>query len=277
MYGRLALFIISALLAAPLSAAASTVTSLPIPPSGASATFRFATAVSTPKGRHAGSGTITIKHTQGRSLTLTVQSDDGKTKTIPLVVNSDGSVGPDPSAPPMASDQPDAAARAFMADLTLAAHVGMAARKNAPATGFDVPVKLTPIGDGAPVSTQLHMTGTMGGAQYAGSVQGNTMTTLPQKGGLDPSALAKSAGVGALDHGFTPAGRAAVAVAMHRREQEQTQNPSPVPDAMALTVTTHLTNGRFREIDGSQDDSVTLHHVAVKIVSTWSFTKTSSP
>ena len=80
----------------------------------------------------------------------------------------------------------------------------------------------------------------MGGAQYAGSVQGSTTTTLPQKGRLDPGSLAKSAGVGALDHGFTPAGRAAVAVAMHRREQEQTQTPSPVPDTMALTMTTHL-------------------------------------
>jgi len=277
MYGRLVLFIISSLVAGVISVGASPVASSAIPPHGASAAFRFSTTVTTPKGRHAGSGTITIKHTQGRSLTLTVQSDDGKTKTIPLVVNSDGSDEPDPSAPPMALDQQDAAARVFMADLTLAAHVGMAARKNAPAAGFDVPVKLTPIGDGAPVSTQLHMTGTMGGAQYAGSVQGNTTTTLPQKGGLDPSSLAKSAGVGALDHAFTPAGKAAVAVVMHRREQQQQQNPSPLSDAMALTVTTHLTNGRFHEIDGTQDDSVTIHHVAVKIVSTWSFTKTSSP
>ncbi|MBV9148829.1 MAG: hypothetical protein JO024_03115, partial [Candidatus Eremiobacteraeota bacterium] len=253
MYGRLALFVISALVASAVAAGASPVTSSAIPPNGASATFRFSTAVSTPKGRHAAGGTLTIKHTQGRSLTLTVQSDDGTMKTIPLAVSADGTIAPDASAPPSATDQPDAAARAFMADVSLAAHVGMAARKNAPAANFTVPVTLTPVGDGTPIATQLRMTGTMGGAQYAGSTQGSTMTTLPAGGGLDPVALAKSIGVGAIaHHALTPAGAAVFAIVRHHRKKEEKQAAAgPVPDAIVLTVTTHMTSGRFHEIDGT--------------------------
>ncbi len=250
-----------------------------IPPNGASATFRFTTSVATPKGRHTGSGTLTVKHTQGRSLTVTVVSDDGTSKTIPLTVTADGSIAPDPSAPPSASDQPDAAARAFMADVSLAAHVGMAARKSAPAASFTVPVTLTPAGNGTPVATQLHMTSTMGGAQYAGSTQGTTMTTLPSGGELDPVALAKSIGVGAIaHHALTPAGAAAFAIVRHhRKKQEQKAASGPVSDTMTLTVTAHMSKGRFHEIDGSQDDTVKVASKTAKIVSTWAFTKTSPP
>src|SRR5580704_18050360 len=97
----------------------------PFPAAGAQAVFRFTTSVTTPKGKQGGSGTIALKHTEGRALTMTVHSDDGSPpKTIALVINGDGSVSPDPNAPqPAATTAPDAAARAFMADVTLAAHV----------------------------------------------------------------------------------------------------------------------------------------------------------
>ena len=275
---RWPLAVAAAICVSAIGASASPLPMSAIPPNGASATFRFSTAVATPKGRHASGGTLTVKHTQGRSLTLTVQSDDGTTKTIPLAVGADGAVTPDPSAPPAQNDQPDAAARAFMADVSLAAHVGMAARKYAPSSSFTIPVTLTPVGDGAPVSSQLRMMSAMGGAQYAGSTQGSTTTTLPSGGNLDPLALAKTIGVGALTHGFTPVGRVAVGLIMHHRKKEEKKAASgPVPDAIALTVTTHLMNGRFHEIDGTQDDKVTIAHQATKIVSTWSFTKISPP
>jgi len=250
-------------------------------PSAGSATFRFSTTVETPKGKHFGGGTITLKHTQGRSITVTVQSDDGKTKTIPLIVNEDGSVAPDPAAPaPAATDQPDAAARAFMADVTLAAHVGIAARKNAPAATFDVPVTLTPVGDGTPVPTHLHLTGSQGAAgvaRYAGSVSANTLTKLPPGGGLDPAALAKTVGVGAIAHAaFGPAGRVATAVAMHHQKKEEKKAASGLlADAIKLSVTTELAAGRFRDIDGTQDDVVNIGNKKVTIHSTWTFTKTS--
>lgn len=241
--------------------------------------FRFTTSVTTPKGKHSGSGTITLKHTEGRALTMTVHSDDGSApKTIALVINGDGSVSPDPSAPqPAATTAPDAAARAFMADVTLAAHVGIAARKSAGASTLDVPVTLTPIGDGTPVPAQLHMTMMQSGSntQYSGAVSGRTMTKLPPSNGLDPKALAKTVGTGAIAHrAFGPAGRLATAVVMHRKtEQEKKAAAGPLDDTVDLSVSTHLVDGRFHDVTGTQKDNINVAGKAVTIVSEWSFTK----
>jgi hypothetical protein len=278
---RLWFGLLSALLVlgALLSVSARGVTQV-LPAGGGSAIFHYTTTVTTPKGKHFGGGTITVKHTQGRSLTVTIDSDDGKTKTIPLVVNSDGGVSLDPSAPaPAATANPDAAARAFMADVTIAAHVGSAARKAAPATTFDVPVTLTPVGDGTPVPAQLHMNGgsSGGGARYAGSVAGTTMTKLPPSSGLDPAALAKTVGVGAVAHHvFGPAGRIASAVAMHHKKQEEKKAASGLlSDAVSLNVTVQLAAGKFRQIDGTQNDVLDIAGKKTTVVSTWTFTKTS--
>ena len=249
-----------------------------VPPNGATATFRFTTAVHTPKGSHSGSGTITIVHTQGRSLRVTVHSDDGKTKTLMLAVRDDGTVGPDPSAPaPAATDAPDAATRAFIGDASIAAHVGVAARKNAPSSTFTVPVTVAPIGEGTPVQTQMRMSAgsAASGMQYAGSVSAQTTTKLPQNGGLDPATLAKTVGVGTVAHfALGPAGRIATAIAMHhRKEQEKKAAAGELPDAVTLNVTTHLANGRFHDVMGSQTDALKIAKKAVTIHSEWTFTK----
>ncbi len=251
----------------------------PVIPANGTATFRFTTAVQTPQGKHSGSGTITIKHKQSRSYALTVQSDDGTTKTVALVVNSDGSVMPDPSQPaPVATDAPDAAARAFMADVALAARVGIAARKNAAAASYDVPLNLTPVGNGTPVPVTMRMTGSTSGSnkQYTGSAQGQTMTKLPPSH-LNPTQLAESMGEGAVKHAVLgPVGGAlAGAASLKRTAQEKEAEGGLVPDAIGLSVTTHLTDGRFHDIVGTQDDTVTVADKTVKIISTWSFTRSS--
>jgi len=252
-----------------------------VPANGASATFVFTTSVHTPKGKHSGSGTITVKHIKGRSITLTVKSDDGTTRTIPLVVGENGTVAPDPSAPaPTETSAPDAAARAFMSDVSLAAHVGIAARKNAHASSFGVPVTLSPIGDGTPVPASLTMKGAAAGetgeyAEYTGSVSGSTMTKLPPGGGLDPATLAKTIGVGTAAHfAFGPAGRIATAVGMHhRKQQEKKAAAGLVPDDVTLNVILRLANGQCHAIEGTQNDVVQIASKKVTIASTWSFTR----
>ena len=245
-------------------------------PGNGSATFRFATAVQTPKGTHSGSGTLTLKRTGDRSASVTVQTDDGSPpRTIPLIIGVDGSVAPDPSS---ASPSPDAAtngqASALFSQMTIAAHVGIGARKNAGGERFDVPVKLTPVGAGTDVAATLGMSGTA--TQYEGQTQGHTMTQLPQGGGLDPQEIVKTAGVAAVAHGFTPAGRAATAIVMHRRrKQAKKEAGGPLPDDMTLTVTASLAAGRVHEIKGSQTDKITLEGKPVDIQSTWSFTRTT--
>src|SRR5262249_20691433 len=154
-----------------------------VPPSGMSVSFRYTTSVHTPKGSHSSSGTISVKHTQGRSLLLTVKNDAGQTKSIPLTVGTDGTIVPASSGPaPTATTQPDAAARMFMGQVSVAAKVGIAARKNAQATTFDVPINLTPVGTGSPVPVQLRMSATQSGntTQFKGTASGQTETVLPQ-------------------------------------------------------------------------------------------------
>ena len=259
------------------------VTPAATPPSGivpadGSATFRFSTAVQTPKGTHNGSGTLTLKRTGDRSASVTVQTDDGSPpRTIPLIVGVDGSVAPDPSG---ASPSPDAAvngqASALISQMTIAAHVGIGARKNAGAGHYDVPIKLTPVGNGTDVAATLGMSGTA--AQYEGRAQGQTMTQLPPGGNMDPKELVKTAGVAAVaHHAFTPAGRAATAIVMHRRRKEQKEAAAaPLPDDMTLTVTATVTGGRVHDVKGSQTDKITLEGKPVNIESTWSFTRVAT-
>ena len=249
-----------------------------VPPDG-SATFHFSTSVKTPKGAHSGSGTITIKRTGARQVSLTVQSDDGQpARTIPLLIGVDGSIAPDPSAAAVAPTDPDAKAQAqaLMAEMTVAARVGIGARKNGGAASYNVPVSLAPIGTGTPVASQLAMTGSA--AQYTGRTQGQTMTQLPPGGGLDPKAIAKTVGVSAFaHHAFTPVGRVATAVVMHNKRKKQKEEAAgPLPDAITLTVTADLADGRVREIRGAQSDEVAISGKSVKIESNWTFTKVPS-
>lgn len=269
---------VAATAANPASAAAS---GPGLVPQNGSATFRFATSVKTPKGNHSGSGTITVKRTGDRSLSITVANDDGTpARTIPMIVGVDGSIAPDPSAaatqPTDTDSEASAQAKAFMAQMTLAAHVGIGARKSAGAANYSVPLTLAPVGDGTPVTTQLAMNGSA--TQYTGRSQGQTMTTLPQGGSLDPKAIAKTVGVSAFaHHAFTPVGRAATTVVMHRkRKKEKEEAAGPLPDAMTLTVTADLTDGRIHEIRGVQTDAIALPDKPVTIESTWSFTKAAT-
>jgi hypothetical protein len=245
--------------------------------SNASATFAFTTSVHTPKGSRSGSGTVMVKRTGAREASLTVQSDDGSpARTIPLIVGIDGSVAPDGSAADAAPTDPNAKAKAaaFMSAMTIAAHVGIGARKNGGAGSYSVPAKLTPIGNGTPVATQLAMSGTPAG--YTGVTQGQTQTELPQGGGLDPDEIAKAIGVSAFAHrAFGPAGRAATVVVMQRKRREERAAASGLlPDDVRLTVTAQLADGKIKQIRGAQTDSVAIAGKPVRIESTWSFTRT---
>ena len=249
-----------------------------VPPSGMSASFRYTTSVHTPKGTHNSSGTISVKHTQGRSVLLTVKTDSGQTKSIPLTMGTDGTIVPSSSGPaPTATTQPDAAARTFMGQVSVAAKVGIAARKNAQATTFNVPINLTPVGTGSPVPVQLRMTATQTGnmTQFKGTASGQTETVLPQNGQTDPQAVAASAGADAMMHGVTPAGRFAVGAAVHRRvEQNQKKNGGkPVSDAMSLTSTVQFSSGRIQTVSGDQDDALKVGPATVHVRSSWSFTR----
>jgi hypothetical protein len=242
----------------------------------ASATFSFATSVRTPKGTKSGAGTVTVKRTGEREALLSVQSADGsRSRSIPLVIGVDGSVAPDPSAASTAPTDPTekAHAAAFMAAMTIAAHVGIGARRNAGAATYSVPVKLVPIGSGTPVAAQLAMSGAA--TQYTGATQGQTQTELPSGGGLDPAEIAKTIGAGAFAHrAFGPAGRAATVVVMHRkRKEEEAAASGLLPDDMRLTVTADLSGGKIHQIRGTQTDRLSIGGKVVQIESTWSFTR----
>lgn len=243
--------------------------SAPVMPNGAmGATFNYTIGVQTPKGKKSSSGQIVVRPSGANQCTLTVASSDGASKTIPLTV-SGGKVtlaDPDSSASPV-----PAAAQTLMANLKLAATVGVAAKKSG-AQPFSSSVILTPIGAGTPVPAQIAMkpAGSSGSVTYSGTVNGWTVTTLPSGGGADPSQLAKDASVGMVTHGFTPAGRAATAIAMHHREQ---QEKNGVADAMSLTINTTFNAGKFHEITGSQTDDLSVGGKPMKIYSTWSFTR----
>ena len=277
MHNRIVLAVIAPLaLAATVSAVRAAEPSAGMVPPDGAATFHFSTSVKTPKGTHSGSGTVTIKRTGTREVSLTVRSDDGKpAQTIPLIVGVDGSIAPDPSAVAPAPTDPDAKAQAqaFMAEMTVAARVGIGARKNGGAASYAVAVSLTPIGTGTPVASQLSMTGSA--AQYTGRTQGQTMTQLPEGGSLDPKAIAKTVGVSAFaHHAFTPVGRVATAVVMrNKRKKEKEEASGPLPDAMTLTVTADLADSKIREIRGEQADEVALPGKPVKIESSWTFTR----
>ncbi len=245
-----------------------------------SASFAFATAVQTPKGRHAASGTITVTRTGSNTLTLTVQEDGGKPpRTIPLIVAADGSISRAATAPaPEPNDEAGTEAATLQAQLALAAHVGIAARKNGGANDFAVPITLTPVGRGTAVSAQLQMRGDASRATYSGQAEAATTTQLPPGGNLDPAEIAKSIGVAAVaHHAFTPAGRAVTAAAMYERRQKQKKAASGVlADALKLSVSTQMRNGRLRSVQGTQTDTVTISGRPVAIVSTWSFTGAGS-
>ncbi len=283
MHFRLVLIAISppALVALAAATYAATPAAAGMVPQDGSATFRFATSVKTPKGTHSGSGTIVVKRTGPRAVSLTVQSDDGKpSHTIPLIIGIDGSVAPDPAAANGASAATDAdtkaQAQAFMAEMTVAAHVGINARKNAGGGSYDVPVMLTPVGEGTPVSSTLSMTGSA--AQFTGSTGAETTTKLPAGGSLDPAQIAKTIGVTAVaHHAFTPIGRAATVVVMHHKRKEEKKAASgELPDAMTLTVTAELADGKIHQIRGAQTDAIALPGKPVKIESSWTFTNAAN-
>lgn len=254
------------------SLAAMAADSTPVMPNGAmGATFNYTIGVQTPKGKKSSSGQIVVRPSGANQCTLTVTSSDGTSKTIPLTI-SDGKVtlaAPDSSASPV-----PAAAQTLMANLKLAATVGVAAKKSG-GQAFSSPVILTPIGEGTAVPAQISMkpAGRSGSVTYSGTVSGSTITALPSSGG-DAAQLAKGASVGMVTHGFTPAGRAATAIAMHHREQEEKNG---VADAMSLTINTTFNAGKFHEITGSQTDDLSVGGKPMKVYSTWSFTRVSAP
>lgn len=224
------------------------------PPSGlvpgtGSATFRFRTEVQSAQGRSSGSGTIAVDRTGPRAVTLTVRTDDGKPPhTIALSVAADGSVAPDAAvAPPSGDANAEAQAAALIAEMTIAEHVGSGARKSAGAASFIVPIKLTPVGEGTPVSTQLSMSGTP--QAYAGHAQGQTLTVLPQNG---------DAGSGGP-------------IKRRKRKEAMKAASGPLPDALSLSVNADFAGDRIREIRGVQVDALTLQGKPIVIQSTWSF------
>lgn len=264
-------FAASAVVISSLAAAAAD--STPNMPNGAmGATFDYTIGVQTSKGKKSSSGQIVVRPAGAQKLTLTVTSSDGTSKTIPLAIEN-GTVTPAMPSP-SASSVP-AAAQTLMANLKLAATVGVAAKKS-DGQAFDAPVVLTPIGDGTPVPAQVSMkpSGTAGSVTFSGTVGGTSLTTLPPSSGIDPAQLVKSAGVGMVSHGFTPAGRIATAVAMHHRTKEEKQAAQgPVADAMSLTIKAAFNDGTFHAITGAQTDELNLAGKKVKIYSTWSFTR----
>jgi hypothetical protein len=272
---KLAVAMLSVLVAAAaIVARADTTPSLPNGAVGVN--FKFTTSVKTPKGTKSANGTISLKPNGPGKLNLTVAASDGTTATIPLLI-SNGSVQPDTAhmPPPSSDSQSQAAAKALMANMKVAATVGMTAKKSG-GSSFTVPVILTPVGQGTPVPSQLTMTatpGSSGAVAYAGSVSGQTTTLLPQSS-QDPNQLVKTAGAGVASTAMTPYGRAAMAVAHHREEQMKQAATQPLPDAMKLSVTAHFANGKFQDISGTQTDTLTIENRNISIVSNWSFTKT---
>ncbi len=249
-----------------------------LPNGAAGMTFAFMTAVVTPKGKTTTSGTIALKPTGPQKFTLTVTTSDGKSQTIPLVVQN-GTLAPDPThmASSSQNSQPQAAAKALLSNMKLATQIGMAARKN-PGKGFAVDVNLSPVGNGTAIPEELTMKATLGSngsTTCSGSVQAQTTTQLPPASGLDPQQLVKSVGIGVATHGVTPAGRAVIAICRHHETEEQKEEAAgDLPDAIGLTVTTHFVNGRFNDISGNQTDSLTIGKKETKVVSNWSFTAT---
>jgi hypothetical protein len=247
-------------------------------PNGAvGVTFHFSTTVQTPKGKKSANGTITIKQPAPQKLSLTVTSSDGSSQTIPLTI-SGGSAALDTSQSMPASGDPEkqAAAKALLSNMKVAAEIGIAAKKNA-GKNFSVNVSLTPVGNGTAMPAEIPMKPSSGADEmvvYSGGAEAETTTQLPPSSGLDPEQLVKSVGVAVATHGFTPAGRAAVAIARHHQVEEQKEAASgELPDKIQLVVTSHFVNGRFHDISGTQTDSLTIGNKGANVVSTWSFTK----
>ncbi|HKE36916.1 MAG TPA: hypothetical protein VKB39_05770 [Candidatus Baltobacteraceae bacterium] len=248
------------------SIAAAAADTTPAMPDGAmGATFNYTIGVQTPKGKKSSTGQIVVKPAGSGKLTLTVTSSDGTSKTIPLTI-ANGSVTPDMAS---SSATPPPAAQTLMANLKLAATVGIAAKKSG-GNSFSTPIVLTPIGDGTPVPTQISMNPSgSGSVTYSGTVTGSTMTVLPQNGGTDPAQLAEGAGVGMVAHASL-----AAAIAMHHREKEvKNAAKSPLADAMSLSIHSTFNGGKFHDIEGAQTDEVNLAGKPVKIYSTWSFVR----
>ena len=239
--------------------------------------FHFSTSVQTPKGKKSAEGTITIKQTAPQKLSLTVTSSDGSSQTIPLTI-AGGTATLDTSQSMPASSDPEkqAAAKALLSNMKLAAEIGIAAKKNA-GKRFSVNVSLTPVGNGTAMPAQIPMNPSSGANEtvvYSGNANAETTTQLPPSSGLDPQQLVKSAGIAVAAHGFTPAGRAAVAIAHHHQVEEQKEAASgELPDKILLVVTSHFVDGRLHDISGTQTDALTIGNKSANVVSTWSFTK----
>lgn len=255
-------------------------TSSSFPNGAVGMTFRFRTSVNTPKGTQTANGTIALSQNGPGRLLLTVRTSDGSTRRIPLVV-ANGTVKPDPAATPQPNGNPEtqAAAKALLSNMKLAAAVGAAAHRSS-GKSFTVAVTLTPVGEGIAVGADLAMIvfeTHRGAMAYNGEVEQSTTTRLPQGGGIDPAQLEKNVGVAVAGYGIglTPAGRAASMAVMHHRnvEQKKAANGS-VPDAISLSVESHFANGRFADISGRQTDVLTMGNRTVSIVSSWSFTRT---
>ena len=243
-----------------------------MPDGAVGATFHYTTSVKTPKSTTSGSGQITIAKGSSGGPAMTISTSDGTTKTVPLKVEN-GTIAP--AASPRSSMPP--AAAAMLANMKLAATVGVAAKKSG-GQNFSVQISLAPLGKGAPIPLDLSMAAkaASGNVTYSGTAAGSTTTVLPQSGGADSADLAKDAGAGVATQGFTPAGRIATAVAMHHRQEQQKQTEqNGVPDDVSVTVTTTFAAGHFQGIQGAQTDTLHVAARPVKIYSTWSFTRVS--
>jgi hypothetical protein len=260
----------AAAIVAPIGASAQS-SNVTLPNGAVGVAFHFSASVQTPKGAKSANGTITIKQTAPQKLSVTIGSCNGSSQTIPLTM-AGGSLTVDTSQPP--STPPDsekqASAIALLSNMKVAADIGIAARKSS-GKNFTVGVTLTPVGRGTAVPAQITMNASSVANEtvvYSGSADAQTTTELPPSSGLDPEQLVKSAGVAVAAHGFTPAGRAAVAITRHRQVEHQKEAASG-----ELPVTCHFVNGRLHDISGTQTDSLTIANKNANVVSTWSFTK----
>jgi len=120
-----AVFATTAVVISSLVAAAAD--TAPAMPNGAmGATFNYTIGVQAGQKKNSSSGQIVVKPAGANQLTLTVTSSDGTSKTIPLKVEN-GTVTP--AVPSPSASSVPAAARTLMANLKLAATVGVAVRR----------------------------------------------------------------------------------------------------------------------------------------------------
>ena len=212
--------------------------------------------------------------TGASSYVLTLTPNGQPAKTIPLTVNN-GNIVIAPQAG--AAIQADSGARALVANLELAFASGLQVKAHGIGGPVHVPLSVTPVGNGTPVSSVMTMSPSVaqnGVHDFTGSVQAVTSTILPDSGGggFNPKSMMASGAVGMV---AGPVGGIVAGGIMHHKQKQvaEAASSSAHTDTVDVSARSRFAYGKILAVIGTQTDHVEVSGHDIVITSNWTLSQ----